>query len=97
MKYASIVLELPDNELFTPAKIFRFALERGLLERFGLEDMERLRYRIRVNLAQFSTRHKFPKSGDGVVFLPGQPATAGWVGRRWKEAMRRSLERHQKA
>ncbi|CAM2011677.1 hypothetical protein [Acanthopleuribacter pedis] len=39
MKYASIVLALPDNELFTPAKIFRFALDHDLLKRFGRENM----------------------------------------------------------
>lgn len=93
MKYAHIVEALPENELFTPAKIAHFAQSYGFLEDETAESLPRARIRVRVYFSRFANDNEFPKEGDGLVFLPGQPGTPGWYGSRWKNAVRTKRQR----
>ncbi|MBO1322487.1 hypothetical protein [Acanthopleuribacter pedis] len=87
MKYKHILLELDEDQIYTPATIAMFAFEHGMVE-FSDEEEARLIYqRIRIAMGRLSNNHRFPDEGDGFVTLQGQPPVPGWFGWRWMGAV----------
>ncbi len=84
-KYDYLLAYLDDNEIYTPAKIVRFAFERNLISvPPEAEEQHKLRVKIRHALARKSARFGFPEEGDGVIKMDGQAPARGWFGSRWK-------------
>ena len=89
MKYAQVLLKLDPDELYTPASIVHFAVEKGLLEIVEDYRINRIiRQRMRIALGRFSNNHGFPDEGDGSVTIKGQSPTPGWFGWRWQEVIK---------
>lgn len=86
MKYAHLLTALRDDVAYTPAKIVRHAAKQGEFASVQTEQVPVLKTRIRIRLAHFARDRGFPKKGDQLVILPGQPAVPGWYGWRWKQA-----------
>lgn len=86
LKYLHFIALLEDLDLYSPAKIVRLGIDQGLFD--GMEEgaLKVARLNIRHCLARYAKSH-FPLVGDGLVYLPGQYMTFGWLGRRWKHAM----------
>jgi len=82
MKYRKVITSLDSDELYTPATVARFAVERGLIE-----DNKQERQRVRISIGRFTNNHYFPDEGDGMVTIPGQSPTPGWFGWRYKDAL----------
>ena len=80
MKYKHIIEQLEDDKVYSPALIAREAITAGILERGD-------RQKARHTLSRLSNNHAFPAEGDGLVRIPGQTATIGWHGKRWKAAV----------
>ncbi len=88
MKYKHFLTILEDKVVYTPAKIVSHGEDHGLMNPLPEAiDPKRQRLRIRHTLARFSANHKFPKQGDGWVYISGQPPMRGWFGWRWKKAL----------
>lgn len=91
LKYKEIIEALNPDELYSAAKIVRFAEATEMLVPHLEEDlpedaaMELAKRRIRITLGRFSSNRGFPRRGDGTVRLKGQPPVRGWYGRRWQE------------
>ena len=88
-------MALDENELYSAAAIARLAESSGWFSKdipltAGKAEfaaaVRLARQRMRIALGRFSVEHRFPREGDGLVYLAGQPATPGWFGRRWQEA-----------
>jgi len=77
-KYGPIVEKLEDDVVYSPALIYRHAADLGIAS-------PEIRSKIRHTFARFAKNNGFPVDGDGLVRIPGQPITIGWLGRRWKE------------
>ena len=88
-KYNAVLLQLADNELYSPAGIAKFALEHQCIEGIT-QEAEQLAYtRIRIAMGRLAKWYKFPAGGDGFVILKGQAATAAWFGWRWRSTIKR--------
>ena len=96
-KYRSMIMTLEEHELYSAGAIARLAESGGWFadniplnaDQAGLAAASALRrQRMRIALGRFSVLHHFPKEGDGLVYLAGQPATPGWFGWRWQDAVR---------
>ncbi|CAM2006967.1 hypothetical protein [Acanthopleuribacter pedis] len=87
MKYAFLLLELEDDQIYTPATIVNRGLSEGTLTLESSEDHKQQRVKIRHSLARLSKNHGFPEQGDGTVQLAGQAPIRGWSGKRWKAAL----------
>jgi len=85
LKYKAFLIELEDDEVYTPAKIVRCGEERGLFRHLNGEALAKARVRVRHTLSRFRANHFFPEEGDGMVRIQGQSPTPGWYGKRWKE------------
>lgn len=94
MKYRPILLQLENEDLYTPATIADHAKKSGYMKGLRREDERLARQRIRIALGRYSNNHGFPDEGDGFVTIAGQAPTPGWFGRRWKEALQREEEPH---
>ena len=82
-KYIFIVSRLDDQTLYSPAKISHFAA--SYYSHLNPEVRRNRLQRIRITMARFATKHRFPHEGDGMVTIKGQAPTPGWYGWRWKE------------
>lgn len=93
LKYKEIIEALNPNELYSAAKIVRFAEASEMLNDHLEEDLppeaalDLAKRRIRITLGRFSSNHGFPRRGDGTVRLKGQPPVRGWYGKRWQEKL----------
>ncbi|CAM2009501.1 hypothetical protein [Acanthopleuribacter pedis] len=87
MKYAVIIEQLDEDDLYTPATIADFAEEIGFIDSRDPERHRLERQRVRIAMGRFSNNHKFPDEGDGFVTLRGQPPIPAWFGWRWKNAI----------
>lgn len=88
MKYHRFLEILEDDRIYSPGTITQNGKRNGLFPE-GLSDQE-LRHaqlRVRISLGRFAYNHNFPREGDGLVTVLGQPTIAGWKGSRWKAAM----------
>ena len=85
MKYKALLGALEPDRVYTPAMIARFAQKQNILVSESKKDTQKTYQRIRINMGQFARNHRFPKEGDGLVFLPGQAPTVGWLGSRWQQ------------
>ncbi len=88
MKYSGILLQLEDDDLYTPALIADFAEAKGILKESDGQKRRLERQRLRIALGRYSNNHHFPDEGDGMVTISGQSPTPGWFGWRWKEALK---------
>ena len=86
LKYKALLDELEPGTVYTPAMIARFANEHRALFSKSKKDTQKTYQQIRICMAIFARTHRFPKEGDGLVFLSGQAPTVGWLGSRWKRA-----------
>lgn len=91
LKYKPLLALLDDETCYIPALIaelcFQHKLQRLFLSENGkMVTPKILRHRIRMTLGHFARNHRFPKEGDGLVLISGQPTLPGWFGWRWKEA-----------
>ena len=85
LKYRQLLTALHDEDVYSPGKIARFGEATGILDTSISEDeVLQQRLRIRHTLARYRINHKFPREGDGMVYLRGQSPTPGWTGKRWK-------------
>lgn len=73
-RYLSLIMELEQDLLYSPSMIARMAGPNIDLRR-----------RVRITMARYATKHKFPDYGDGIVVVAGQAPTPGWYGWRWQE------------
>ncbi len=89
MKYRDLLLALETHELYTPAKVADFAVERGFIP----EDFV-ARQRVRIAMGRYTNNHRFPDEGDGLVSSPGQAPTPGWFGWRYRQTAMASEETH---
>ena len=86
-----MVMVLDEDQLYSAGMIARMAREQGLLK--GYQDPDEpveeavLQQRIRIALGAFTRYRDFPREGDGMIVLPGQPAVPGWFGWRWQNHM----------
>jgi hypothetical protein len=77
--YRHVIDQLEDNIVYTPAMI----AEVGVAGIDNPKKKSKLYQRIRITLGSYA-RKNFPRQGDGIVERPGQAATFGYFGRRWK-------------
>jgi len=95
MKYDCFLQLLEDEVVYTPASIVLegekaglFSPDNGLFEKelTGAE-LRQAKFRVRHSLSRLQKNHFFPKIGDGVVMMKGQPLFQGWHGKRWKSTL----------
>ncbi len=88
MKYRHFIEILDDDTVYSPAAIYEWGKEQGLVDKnLAKEEEQKLKLRIRHTMARFSANHQFPRKGDGMVLMKGQSAVIGWSGKRWKGAL----------
>jgi len=86
-KYGQILRKLEDDDLYTPASVADFAIEKGFIEGEDAKALRLARQRVRIAMARWTDNKGFPDEGDGHVTLKGQAPTPGWFGWRWKAAL----------
>ncbi len=86
MKYDALLRVLEEEDLYCAASIVNNALKVKVwrIDNYSWESVQRQKMRVRHSLARYSTNHKFPFVGDGLVFMKGQAPQRGWYGWRWK-------------
>jgi hypothetical protein len=87
LKYVETLSNAPRNHLFTPATLAAYGVARGWIPPEAYQ-------KARASFSRCAKHYGFPEEGDGTVCIPGQPATAGWLGRRWREVSRNKLARN---
>ena len=86
-KYSYILRQLVDNDLYTPATVADFALEKGLIKGEDAKALRLARQRVRIAMGRWTNNKGFPDEGDGHIVLKGQSPTPGWFGWRWKATL----------
>jgi len=92
LKYQHILERLENDEIYSPAAISRFALERGLIDGSTSEERTAARHRVRIAMARLSNYHGFPDEGDALISLPRHRPMPAWYGWRWKLVMEGNYE-----
>ena len=87
LKYKELIYDLDDDIIYSPARIANHAQESGYILSLDHDVIRLQKQRIRIALARLSSYRGFPENGDGLVTLPGQATTVGWLGSRWKQSM----------
>lgn len=87
LKYKELIYDLTDDVIYSPASIANHAQESGYILSLDREEIRLQKQRIRIALARLSSYRGFPENGDGLVTIPGQATTVGWLGSRWKQSM----------
>lgn len=86
-KYEAILRSLEDGELYSPAKVARYAEEKGLIRGEDAKSLALERQRVRIAMGRWANLKEFPDDGDGLVCLKGQAPIPGWFGWRWKASL----------
>jgi hypothetical protein len=89
LKYAHFINILCDDLIYSPATIVRYGSELGLFDRkLKGGALKAAKVKVRHTLARLSCNRGFPHQGDGWTTIAGQAPLRGWLGARWKEAIR---------
>lgn len=87
MKYADLLEQLDEEDLFTPATIAITADESGYIDPdLPPEERRKRIQRIRITMGRLTKNRRFPPDGDGKRRLPCQAPMPAWFGWRWRWA-----------
>jgi len=95
MKYASLILKLDQDALYSAAAIAHFARRYGYVKGSKQAQKETLR-RIK-SAAAYIQKHYIKEPSDGFLTFPGQRPVEAWYGRHWIDAVKerkRQLRNH---
>jgi len=93
LKYVHFVMELDDDQIYSPGTIARLGQELGFLDDIEDKNKSDARLLVRHTLARYRVNHRFPEEGDGVIRIRGQGSSTGWSGERWKSDIDQEQQR----
>lgn len=86
MKYASLILKLDQDALYSAAAIANFARRYGYVKGKKQAQKEALR-RIK-SAAAYIQKHYIKEPSDGFLTFPGQRPVEAWLGKHWIGAVK---------